>query len=74
MNTFLIVGGLTALGVILILFRIGIRRVLRWGATVDILLSGSLAWFMANSIMGIISAVIAGIFITGFLLIARFVL
>lgn len=74
MDTFLIVGGLTALGVILILFRIGIRRVVKWGPAVDVTLSAFLAWFMASSIMGIIAAVIAGIFITGFLLIARFVL
>lgn len=71
MDTFLILGSITALGVIIIFYRIGIRRVLRWGAGVDVLVSVGLAAWLANTFMGVMTALIAGVLISGFLLIAK---
>ncbi len=71
MDTFLILGTITAVSVIIIFYRIGIKRVLRWGAAVDVFISVTLAAWMANTFMGIITALVAGVMISLFLLFAR---
>lgn len=71
METFLILGALTALGIALIFIRIGLRRVLRFGAGVDVAISIGLLVFFAGTFSGLMTAAVAGIGVTAFLLLAR---
>lgn len=71
METFLILGGLTALGIIILFIRMGLGRVLRWGASVDIAISIGLIVFFAGTFSGLMTAAVAGIGVSAFLLLAK---
>ena len=71
MESFLIMGGLTALGVIILLIRAGLRRILQFGVFTDIIVSLGLIIFFAGTFSGLMTAAIAGIAVSAFLLLAK---
>ncbi len=71
MNELLIFGALTGLGVIILFFRVGLRRVLSIGVAVDIVISLSLVAFFIGTFSGLMTAAVAGIVISAFLLLTR---
>lgn len=66
--TGLIIGFLTALGILIVLFRTFSTRLIgRHTLKLDILISLGLMWFMMTTITGIISGVVAGIIVSAVL-------
>ena len=61
MMTLLITGMLTALGVWIILLKLGIRKVLNFEVPIDVTFTIGLVMYMAGTFSGIMTGVVAGI-------------
>ena len=64
MLNFIIAGAVTALGILVILYKIGLRRVLYWEIPIDVTLTIGIPLLMAGTYSGMMTAVFAGIFVT----------
>ena len=58
---FLIAGLVTALGILIILFKIGLRRVLYWEVPLDVFFTIGVPILMSGTYSGLMTAVFAGI-------------
>ena len=61
MLAMILMGALSALAILLVMFRLGIKRFLRWPALTDVLVSVLLAWVFAGTLGGMIAAITGGL-------------
>lgn len=64
MMAFIIAGFFTALGLLIIIFKLGLRRVLYWEVPIDILLTLGIPFAFAGTFSGMMTAIFAGIFVS----------
>jgi hypothetical protein len=65
---------ITAFGIYIIFLRLGIHRVLRFGASADIAASIGLALIFAGTFSGLMVAAMAGVALSGMLYLTRWIL
>ena len=68
MFTFLALGALTAAAVIILAHKLGIRKIAGHDKSADVLLSAGLMFVFAGTITGLITAAIAGIIVSLYLI------
>ncbi len=64
-------GLIAAVAMIFLFFKLGIRKVLGYDAIVDIAFTGLLAWMLAGTFSGMMTALIGGAVLSIFLLITK---
>jgi len=64
MTSFIIAGLATAIGLLIIVFKIGVRRVLYWEVPIDIILTLGIPFAFAGTFSGMMTAIFAGIFVS----------
>jgi len=64
MGEFVLAGFFTALGILIILYKLGIRRVLYWELVIDATLTIGIPFLFAGTYSGMMTAIFAGIFVS----------
>ncbi len=64
MVEFFIAGMFTALGILIILIKIGIRRVLYWEVVVDLVFTIGIPFMFLGTFSGMMTAIFAGIWVS----------
>ena len=71
MATFILVGAMTVIGVLLMLARLNIKRFLGYPNTVDILFTLLMLWMFAGTFSGMVAAGFASLFMSIILWVLR---
>lgn len=71
MMTFALMALISALGIIILLYKLGMRRMLRLDPLLDVVVTLAIAIAFAGTFTGMIVAMLTGLFVSIYLLIAK---
>ena len=70
-ETSLFLGFLAAIGILILMYKIGIRKVVKCDPYLDVIITGGLTVLFAGTILGLATAVVAGVIVSGALFLIK---